>query len=236
MSCHVTDLPKIVFVTGTDTDIGKTVTTAALAAALGTHGRSVAVYKPTQAGTCDGKGDVDAVRRLAGLDDVHEGIRLTHAMAPVAAAARADVTLPSAHYHVAAILRLAAGHDHTLVEGAGGLLVALDQDGQTLADIAVATGSSCAAVVVCRSGLGTLNHTELTLEALSRRGIVVSGVVIGSWPRPPTEIDMSNRDYLRGHVVPLIGVIPAGVAALGPATFRTSADSWFANEHSSTQT
>ena len=227
MSRYVRELPKVVFVTGTDTDIGKTVTTAALAATLAALGRTVAVYKPTQAGTCDGQGDVDAVRRLAGLDDVHEGIRLVHAMAPAAAAARAKVALPSAQDHVATIVRLTAAHDHTLVEGAGGLLVALDQEGRTLADIAVAIGSSCAAVVVCRSGLGTLNHTGLTLEALNRRGIAISGMVIGSWPRWPTEIDVSNRDYLREHVVPLIGIIPAGAATLAPATFKASAGEWF---------
>jgi len=74
--------PKIIFVTGTDTDVGKTITTAALAAALGARGRTVAVYKPAQAGTYDGQGDIDVVRRLAGLSDVHEGIRLADAMAP----------------------------------------------------------------------------------------------------------------------------------------------------------
>jgi 8-amino-7-oxononanoate synthase/dethiobiotin synthetase len=224
----VNGLPRIVFVTGTDTDVGKTITTAALAAALAARGRTVAVYKPTQAGTVDGQGDIDVVRRLAGLDDGHEGIRLTRAMAPVAAAAHARVRLPTAGDHRAAIRLLAATRDHTLVEGAGGLLVALDEDGRTLADLAAATGPGCAAaVVVCRSGLGTLNHTELTLEALNRRGIAISGVVIGSWPRRPTEIDISNRDYLKQHAVPLIGIIPEGVAALAPAEFRASADSWF---------
>jgi len=221
-------LPKIVFVTGTDTDVGKTVTTAALAAALTAQGRTVAVYKPTQAGTLDGQGDIDVVRRLAGLEDVHEGIRLTHAMAPVAAAALAQVTLPSARDHQAAIQELAATHDHTLVEGAGGLLVPLDEDGHTLAHIAATTKSSpAAAVVVCRSGLGTLNHTELTLEALSRRGIAIAGVVIGSWPRQPTDIDISNRHYLREHAVPLIGIIPEGMTTLASAEFRASAADWF---------
>jgi dethiobiotin synthetase len=220
-------LPAIVFVTGTDTEIGKTVTTAALAAALIADGRTVAVYKPTQAGTSDGQGDIDEIRRLAGLDDVHEGIRLPDAMAPVAAAARAQIKLPSAQDHQAAIQRLAATHDHTLVEGAGGLLVALDQDGHNLADIAGATDPSrTAAIVVCRSGLGTLNHTELTLEALSRRGIAICGVVIGSWPRQPTEIDISNRNYLNEHTVRLIGIIPQGAATLAPAEFRASAPGW----------
>ena len=219
--------PKVIFVTGTDTDVGKTITTAALAAALGARERTVAVYKPAQAGTYDGQGDIDVVRRLAGLTDVHEGIRLADAMAPVAAAARAGVQLPPAHAHVAAIRQLAAARDHTLVEGAGGLLVALDQDGRTLADIALATGPSAAAVIVCRAGLGTLNHTELTIEALARRGTAIHGLVIGSWPRHPSEIDTSNRDYLSRHAVPLIGIIPEGAGTLTRAEFATSATAWF---------
>ena len=220
-------LPKIIFVTGTDTDVGKTIATAALAAALGVRGRTVAVYKPTQAGTYDGQGDIDVVRRLTGLSDVHEGIRLPDAMAPVAAAARAGMRLPSAQAHAAAIRQLAAARDHILVEGAGGLLVALDHDGRTLADIALATGPAAAAVIVCRAGLGTLNHTELTIEALARRGISMHGLVIGSWPRHPTEIDTSNRDYLSGHAVPLIGVIPEGAGTLPRGEFTTSAGGWF---------
>jgi dethiobiotin synthetase len=219
-------LPKIIFVTGTDTDVGKTITTAALAAALGARGRTVAVYKPAQAGTYDGQGDINVVRRLAGLSDVHEGIRLADAMAPVAAAARAGMRLPPAQAHVTAIQLLAAARDHTLVEGVGGLLVALDHDGHTLADIAQASGSSAAAVIVCRVGLGTLNHTELTIEALARRGIAIRGLVIGSWPRHPTDIDTSNRDYLSRHAVPLIGIIPEGAGTLSPAEFATSSDGW----------
>ena len=136
----VTALPRIVFVTGTDTGVGKTVVTAALAAALSARGRSVAVYKPTQAGLENGAGDIDLVRALAGIDDVHEGIRLRHAMAPVAAAEREAVALPAADAHLATIQRLASGHDHTLVEGAGGVLVQLDSARRTLADIAAAAG------------------------------------------------------------------------------------------------
>ena len=224
---HLHMLPKVVLITGTDTEVGKTITTAALAAALSADHRTVAVYKPTQAGAAGGQGDIDVVRRLTGLGDVHEGVRLIYPMAPVAAAARAHVKLPSVQDHAAIIERLAATHEHVLVEGAGGLLVALDEDGRTLADIAMTIAAACAAVVVSRSALGTLNHTELTLEALHRRGIPIAGVVIGSWPQQPTGIDVSNRHYLAGHLVPLIGVIPAGAGALPPAVFRASADSWF---------
>jgi dethiobiotin synthetase len=222
----MSSLPKIVFVTGTDTDVGKTITTAALAAVLSQHDQTVTVYKPVQAGTVNGQGDIDVVRHLTGLDDIYEGTRLTYPMAPAAAATRARVRLPPSGDHATAIQRLAAGHDHVLIEGAGGLLVALDHHGHTLADIAATIAAACAAVVVCRSGLGTLNHTELTLEALNRRGIAVAGLVIGSWPRQPTDIDLSNRRYLAEHVVPLIGVIPAGVGNLPAADFRASAGSW----------
>jgi dethiobiotin synthetase len=76
-------------------------------------------------------------------------------MAPLAAAARSGVRLPPIAHHRDRVHHLAAEHDDVLVEGAGGLLVELDQDGHTIADLARAT--SAAAVVICRSGLGTLN-------------------------------------------------------------------------------
>jgi dethiobiotin synthetase len=224
----VAGLPRVVFVTGTDTGVGKTVVTAALAAALTAAGRSVTGYKPTQAGLEDGGGDIDVVRRLAGVE-VHEGIRLPDPMAPVAAAQRAGVMLPLASQHVATIRRLAAARDHTLIEGAGGVLVPLDGDGRTLADVAMATASTetVAAIVVCRATLGTLNHTELTVEALARRGVAVGGLVIGAWPREPTAVDLSNREYLSHHAVPLLGTVPERAGGLGPSEFGAAAASWF---------
>lgn len=224
----MTTYPRVLFVTGTDTDVGKTITTAALAAALVARGRSVAVYKPTQAGTSDGEGDIDVVRRLTGIDDVHEGIRLPEPMAPVAAAARAGAALPSAQQHLATIRRLAADHDHTLVEGAGGLLVHLDGDGHTLADLAAASTAPSAVVVVCRSGLGTLNHTDLTIEALRHRKITIAGLVIGSWSARPTDIDISNRLGLAERGSRLIGVVPEGVGGLRAGVFRRRALGWVA--------
>ena len=193
----------VLVITGTDTGVGKTIATAALAVAR----PDSAVYKPVQAGTEDGEGDIDVVRRLTGHTAVHEGIRLPHPMAPVAAVARAGVRLPPLRHHVDAVRHLHAQHDDVLVEGAGGLLVELDHDGHTLADLALALAAPV--VVVCRSGLGTLNHTALTIEALTRRGITVAGLVIGSWPHRPTEIDVSNRARLE-QLAPLLGALPAG--------------------------
>lgn len=224
-------LPRVVFVTGTDTGVGKTIVCAAFAAVLTAAGRTVAVYKPAQAGLDDGHGDIDHVRRLSGIDHVYEGIRLRYPMAPVAAARRAGITLPDATAHVTTIKRLAASHDYTLVEGAGGVLVQLDHDGYTLPDIAAACGLSdsatAGAVVVCRASLGTLNHTELTIEALNRRRIKVVGLVIGSWPNEPTEIQLSNLDYLRAHPVPLLGSVPEEVGLSPTQAFRKAASDWF---------
>lgn len=232
-SATVASLPRIVFVTGTDTGVGKTVVTAALASLLSARGRNVAVYKPIQAGVEDGLGDADVVRALAGIDDVHEGIRLRHPMAPVAAAEREHISLPSASTHLTAIERLASDHDHTLVEGAGGVLVQLDAAGLTLADIAGATvegdgsAGSVGAVIVCRCALGTLNHTELTVEALTRRGVHVAGLVIGSWPHEPTEIELANYRYLSRHSVPLLGAVLERSGRLTGAEFQAAAAGWF---------
>nr|WP_222131910.1 dethiobiotin synthase [Pseudonocardia sp. C8] len=206
-------------VTGTDTGVGKTIVTAALAAVLAARGETVAVVKPAQAGTEDGRGDVDVVRALAGVTAV-EGVRLPYPMAPVAAARRAGTALPDLAAHTACATELAGRHDHVLVEGAGGLLVELDGHGRTLADLATALAAP--AVVVCRSGLGTLNHTALTVEALQRRRIPVAGLVIGAWPDTPSEVELSNRAALE----PLLGAVPAGAGGLDPARFRAEAPRW----------
>ncbi|RAN79094.1 dethiobiotin synthase [Bacillus sp. SRB_336] len=219
----------ITFVTGTDTDVGKTVTTAALAAALAAGGASMAAYKPTQTGVApDGAGDMDEVARLGGVRTVCEGVRLLAPMAPVAAAAREGRALPALAHHVDRIAGLAAGFDHVLVEGAGGLLVELDAEGHTFADLAAAVGSTLGAgiVVVCRSGLGTLNHTLLTLEALERRGLPAAGLAVGSWPAAPLAIDEDNRGYFHRLPTPYLGALPAGAAGLDPHTFQEQAPQW----------
>jgi dethiobiotin synthetase len=221
----------VVFVTGTDTGVGKTVATAAIAVALATRsahsttaGTTVAVDKPTQTGMLPGEpGDIQEVQRLAGVDSVTEGIRLRAAMAPVAAAAREAAALPTVHEHAARIRRLSQIHDRVLVEGAGGLLVQLDGAGRTLADLAATFASQATVIVVCRSGL---NHTELTLEALSRRGLHIAGLIIGSWPHHPDDIDLDNSRYLSSLGIPLLGAVPQDSSLLDPYEFRARAPAW----------
>ena len=223
----------ILFVTGTDTDVGKTIAAAALTCALAAlpsppkSSLSVAVDKPTQTGVMPGEpGDMDEVARLSGVRFVTEGIRLRAPMAPVAAAALESATLPALGEHVDRIHRLIRSHDRVVVEGAGGILVQLDRFGHTLADLAAAFGQDAAAIVICRSGLGTLNHTDLTLEALRNRGIPVAGVIIGSWPNDPSDIELDNRRYFESLDVPLLGAIPEGSSRLDPAVFRKNAADW----------
>jgi dethiobiotin synthetase len=95
-----------------------------------------------------------------------------------------------------------------IIEGAGGLLVAFDDEGGTLADVAVLLQAPV--VVVARAGLGTLNHTALTLEALHTRGLHCEGIVIGSWPREPDLAAQTNLHDLG----PLLGSIPEGAGDL----------------------
>ncbi len=210
-------------VTGTCTGVGKTIVAAAVAAVAATRGTSVAVVKPAQTGVRDGEpGDLDVVRHLAGLDDVHEFARFPDPLSPAAAARRADVPpvrLPEVAEWVRA---LADDRRLVLIEGAGGLLVRYDDEGNTIADLARWLGA--AAVVVARADLGTLNHTALTLEAMAHRGVQLAGVVVGAWPDAPDLAMRSNiRDLETIAARPLAGAMPAGAGALDPAEFLLAA-------------
>ncbi|GAA2340128.1 dethiobiotin synthase [Streptomyces cuspidosporus] len=218
----------VLMISGTGTEIGKTVTTAAVAATALAAGRSVAVLKPAQTGVrADEPGDAAEVARLAGAVTQAELARYPDALGPATAARRAG-RAPVRPYEVAeAAEKLAAGHDLVLVEGAGGLLVRFDEEGGTLADAARLLGAPV--LVVVQAGLGTLNTTTLTAEALRARGLDCPGVVIGSWPTAPDLADRCNVAELPGAAgAPLLGAIPQGAAALPPADFRAAAPGWLA--------
>lgn len=220
------NLPGIILVTGTDTGVGKTITTAALAAVLHGLGRSVAVYKPCQSGAAAGDSDTAEIIRLAGAAAAETGIVLQEPLAPVAAAAIDGTPLPPIAVHACRVRELAGSHDHVLVEGAGGLLVELDSDGGTLAGIAALLAPAAAFVLVARPALGTLNHTALTLEALEARELQVLGIVLGSWPDNPDFLHHSNRQKLGSMRVPFLGAIPTQASELSPAVFRADAAAW----------
>lgn len=227
-------LPKVVVVTGTSTDVGKTVVTAALTVMLRRRGATVAVVKPLQTGvTEDEDGDLQVVQQLLGDDrDVtfHEFARLRAPLAPDTAARLQGVTLPSVAEHARSIAKLADDVDVVLVEGAGGLLVHLDCRGGTLADLGTALrykGISTGYVLVATAALGTLNHTALTAEALAARGLHLLGVVVGSYPAEPGLAEQSNLlDLPRVAKASLLGCLPEGAGALTSKEFGQQAPRW----------
>jgi dethiobiotin synthetase len=182
------------FVTGTDTGIGKTVVTAALAAALARASRRVGVMKPVETGCRPDAEDALALAAAAGdpapLADVCP-YRFPDPLAPALAAERAGVTID-----VAALLaharRRTAAVDVLLIEGAGGLLVPLTPS-VSFADFAAELGARV--VVVVGSRLGAINHALLTLETLAHRGIPVAGYVVNRLA-PESDLAVATNEPL----------------------------------------
>lgn len=228
----------VLVVTGTGTAVGKTVVSAAVASLAVERGARVAYVKPAQTGVADPgptepsradtvaaePSDADVVRRLAGLDpvDTYELARYPDPLSPAAAArrcGRAPVDLVAVAERVR---ELAADYRLVLVEGAGGLLVRYDEDGTTIADLARLLAAPV--LLVTAAGLGTLNHTALTLEALAHRGLELAGLVIGAWPAEPDLAALSNVTDLEMLAArPLSGALTelgcAASTGLGGAPF-----------------
>jgi len=206
----------VLLVSGTGTGVGKTIVTAALACYARQAGIDVAVCKPVQTGTADGDDDLAEVARLSGATTLAGLARYPQPLAPAAAAEHAGTALPTRDD----VARLVIGLDRpgrlTLVEGAGGLLVELAAPGVTLRDLAGDLGA--AVLVVATPDLGTLNHTALTLEALSAHSVPCAGVVIGSWPPRPGLVEISNRRAL-ARLAPLRAALPAGAGSLDAGAF-----------------
>lgn len=216
----------VLVITGTSTDVGKTVVTAALAALALGDGQSVAVCKPAQTGVAAGSvGDLAEITRLCGVSEVVELARYPDPLAPETAAARASMPLLTLSAVVDAVRERDRSHDLVLVEGAGGVLVRLGVNGFTVLDVA---RELCAPIlVVTAAGLGTLNHTELTVRAVTSAGVDCVGVVIGAWPTEPGLAEQCNlADLPRVTGVPLLGRIPAGAGLLDHDGFTRAAPSW----------
>ncbi|QFZ22558.1 dethiobiotin synthase [Saccharothrix syringae] len=222
---------SVLVITGTGTDVGKTVVVAALAALAAAEGRRVAVLKPAQTGVAAGEaGDLAEVARLAGPVTTRELRRYPEPLAPATAARRAG--MPPVHPRdvASAAVELDSSHDLVLVEGAGGLLVRFDDAGSTIADAAWALNAPV--LVVAHAGLGTLNTTALTAEALVRRGLESVGVVVGRWPASPDLACCTNLvDLPEAAGAPLLGALPDGAGRLGREEFlavaRDGVSPWF---------
>lgn len=214
-----------VFVTGTGTGVGKSVVAAALAAALVAEGRVVVAAKPLLSGLDDDypvwPPDHELLAGITG--EPAEEIaphRYGPAVSPHLAARWAGEQHTAAGLAGEVRARVAAreaeGASPVLVaEGAGGLLVPLDDEGATMADLAAELGLPL--VVAAHPGLGTINHVMLTLEAARARALEVAAVVLTPWPLAPSLIETDNATYLRARTgVPILrlGAIAAPDAPL----------------------
>lgn len=179
--------------TGTGTEVGKTAVAAAIARTLAADGLSVAVYKPAVTGLDEGvETDHALLRRASGSGQADEQIapyRYGPPASPHLAAELAGRQIEPERL-VEAARRAAAGADALVCEGVGGFLVPLTRD-YLVRDLAVDLGYPL--VVVAPPGLGTINHTLLTLEAARAAGLEVLTVVLNPWPAEPTEIERDNR-------------------------------------------
>jgi dethiobiotin synthetase len=196
------------FVTGTGTEVGKTVVAAVLANDLGRQGRSVAVFKPAVTGLDDpGETDHALLRRAAQSKQSDEEIapyRYGPPASPHLAASQADDEIDPERLRSAARVAAAAA-DVLVCEGVGGLMVPLawrvdpamreENADYLVRDLAVDLGLPV--IVAAVPGLGTINHTLLTVEAARAAGLTVAAVVLTPWPDAPSAIERSNRETIK---------------------------------------
>ncbi|MWC30091.1 dethiobiotin synthase [Paenibacillus sp. MMS18-CY102] len=213
------------FITGTDTGVGKTIVTAALAAALRSEGLAgdVGVWKPVQSGERLGSGRTDAERlvRAAGLAGTPNELCAYTFDAPLAPAVAAS--LAGVHLTMEDILAsgvpLFQRYSTMLVEGAGGAAVPLTEK-HLVADLIVALGLP--ALIVARSGLGTVNHTLLTIDKLQSMGVSIAGVVLNdgaseaqnAYPDPSMDGNAALIEQYSG--IPVWGTMPRGLPEDAP--------------------
>src|SRR5206468_4450951 len=185
--------PCGVFVTGTDTGVGKTVVTATIATALKGRGVDAGIMKPIATGSADGHALSDpdwllSVTETRDAPDLVAPYRFRLAASPLVAAAHANVAIDLTRI-TQALRTLSVRHDCVLVEGIGGVLVPLTTD-FFVADLIKRL--DLPVLLVARSGLGSINHTLLTLDCLRSRGVPVLGLVFNHPTPPPAEPDVTE--------------------------------------------
>ncbi|HXE98611.1 MAG TPA: dethiobiotin synthase [Dongiaceae bacterium] len=204
--------PRGIFVTGTDTGVGKTIVAATLARLLRMNGVSVGVMKPVTSGCREESGQLvsDDARLLcqgAGIS-VTEDIapyRLREPLAPAEAARIDGVRIDFAAIK-ASFDRLASLYQYVIVEGAGGLMVPLS-GGLLVADLA--RELDLPLLVVARPGLGTINHTVLTCFAAQQLGLQVAGVIINGMPEHPGRAEQGAPHQIGSLCgAPVLGIWP----------------------------
>lgn len=229
------------FVTGTGTGVGKTILSAALLAAIAAAGERVSAHKPVVTGVAEPPGDWppdhELLARVAGMTPEQVApLRYGPAVSPHLAAELAGERVDPERITAAAqdALRSADARDAVLIlEGVGGLLVPLSE-GFTVRDLASRLG--LALVIAASPGLGTINHTLLTLEAARAVGLEVRAVVLTPWPERPAAMEESNRATIAQlggvEVAALRHVSSSDLAPLADAGAQLPWQQWLPRERS----
>lgn len=205
-----------VFVSATDTGVGKTVLAAAICAALRSDGERVAAWKPVVTGTQEGQHGAPLDHELlAAVTGQRPEEVCAHTFGPAVSPHLATVGAPLHPRDLEAAARAAAPSEGVLVaEGVGGLRVPLTAEGYDVRALARALGLPV--IIAARPGLGTLNHTLLTLEAARSAGLDVRGVVLTPWSVRPSTVERSNAETIAALGDVPVTLLPR-VSALTPA-------------------
>jgi dethiobiotin synthetase len=231
------DIPRGVFVTGTGTGVGKSVLAATICAGLAARGEKVAALKPAVTGLDVQPGkwppDHELLAAAGSAGQSPEELvpyRFGPAVSPHYAAELSDASIDTV-----ALLRAARdgaeGSDALVVEGVGGLMVPLTPD-YLVRDLAADLGLPV--VIAAPTGLGTINHTLLTLEAARSSGLRVAGVVMTPWPGDPKPIERSNRATVeRLGSARVTGLPPTSPESLAEAAPALPLEEWLSPDRSS---
>jgi len=210
-----------VFVTATDTGVGKTVLAGAICAVLRARGERVAAYKPVVTGTAEPEPGVPPDHVLLATCTGQRPAQVTpRTFGPAVSPHLAATAAPLDPAALEAAAHAAAPVDGVLVvEGVGGLLVPLDDQGYDVRALARVLGLPV--VVAARPGLGTINHTLLTIEAARSAGLDVRGVVLTPWPDAPSATERSNKATIASLGDVTVSRLPRATA-LTPAALATA--------------
>lgn len=208
-------MKKGIFIAGTDTGVGKTYVAGGLARAFREQGVGVGVFKPFESGLKEGQGDFRYLKEMAGVNDPDHEIcpnQFEEPLAPAVAAQREGSDINWCEM-TDCFEALATKHSFLIVEGAGGLWVPLT-DQKTNFDLI----KECEfpVLLVARLGLGTINHTLLSLEALARRGLKCLGVILNQTTPEKTLADETNPEtllkmisvYNLNPISGIVGIVP----------------------------
>jgi dethiobiotin synthetase len=198
-------LAKAYFITATDTEVGKTFITAGLGAAARNTGKNVGMMKPI---SCGGIEDALFFKKMVGLDDTVDlinPVKFKQPLSPYAASKTEKIKIDIAK--IKSDLRYLCGsRDIVLVEGLGGAMAPIKKD-YYVADMIKDLGIP--AIIIARAGLGTINHTLMTIEVLKKRKIKIAGIIMNNFDNSEPS-QKTNKQVIEEHSgIPVIGMIRA---------------------------